>query len=100
MGSKVIRQVNYAIRKSGKILPENSFTGLTNIDDECRLYLSLGPGGAGGEASHAFGHYWFHIRGVSFIQGLGFNIEVWKVFNDSQKSLNLIQVGVIRPYVT
>ena len=41
-----------------------------------RLYLSLGPGGAGGEASHAFGHYWFHIRGVSFIQGLGFNIEV------------------------
>ena len=50
-----------------------------------RLYLSLGPGGAGGEASHAFGHYWFHIRGVSFIQGLGFNIEVCKVFNASQK---------------
>ena len=49
-----------------------------------RLFLSLGPGGAGGEASHAFGHYWFHIRGVSFIQGLGFNVEV----------------GVVRPYVT
>ena len=46
--------------------------------------MSLGPGGAGGEASHAFGHYWFHIRGVSFIQGLGFNVEV----------------GVVRPYVT
>ena len=45
-----------------------------------RLFLSLGPGGAGGEASHAFGHYWFHIRGVSFIQGLGFNIEVWITF--------------------
>jgi len=82
--SKVIRQVNYAIRKSGKILPENSFIGLSNVDDECRLFLSLGPGGAGGEASHAFGHYWFHIRGVSFIQGLGFNVEV----------------GVVRPYVT
>ena len=62
--SKVIRQVNYAIRwdlcflylswreneqyfissfihkhrrKSGKILPENSFIGLSNVDDECRL---------------------------------------------------------------
>ena len=64
-----------------------------------RLFLSLGPGGAGGEASHAFGHYWFHIRGVSFIQGLGFNIEVWITFW-GYPWLLFLQVGVIRPYVT
>lgn len=73
---KVIRQARYAIRKSGKILAENSFVGLTVEEGECRIYLSLGPGNSRGEANHAFGHYWFQIRGISFLQGLGFSIEV------------------------
>lgn len=81
--SKVIRQVKYALRKSGKILAENSFIGLSFQEDECRLYLNFGPGGTSGEASHAFGHYWFQIRGISFLQGFGFCLEV----------------AVIRPYV-
>ena len=67
-----------------------------------RLFLSLGPGGVGGEASHAFGHYWFHIRGVSFIQGLGFNIEVCITLRIYPQNFDstFLQVGVIRPYVT
>jgi len=74
--TKLVKQVRYAIRKAGRILPENSFLGLAYVEEECRLYLHLGPGGRAGEAGTAFGHYWFHVRAIDFIQGLGFCIEV------------------------
>jgi len=70
----IIKQVKYAIRKSGKILADNCFIGLTNVDDECKLFITLGAGGA--ETSHAFGHYWFQLRSISFIPNIGFNLEV------------------------
>jgi len=70
----IIKQVKYAIRKCGKILAENSFIGLTEVDDECKLFINLGAGGV--EASHAFGHYWFQIRSINFISNVGLALEV------------------------
>lgn len=70
----VIKQVKYAIRKCGKILAENSFIGLTDVDEECKLFINLGAGGV--EASHAFGHYWFQIRSINFIPNVGLALEV------------------------
>jgi len=70
----IIKQVKYAIRKCGKILAENSFIGLTDADDECKLFINLGAGGV--EASHAFGHYWFQLRSINFMPNLGFTLEV------------------------
>eukprot|EP00092_Neocalanus_flemingeri_P008964 GFUD01009645.1.p1 GENE.GFUD01009645.1~~GFUD01009645.1.p1 ORF type:complete len:484 (+),score=137.53 GFUD01009645.1:53-1504(+) len=70
----IIKQVKYAIRKCGKILAENSFIGLTDVDDESKLFINLGAGGA--EASHAFGHYWFQLRSINFMANVGFTLEV------------------------
>jgi len=70
----IIKQVKYAIRKCGKILSENSFIGLTDVENECKLFINLGAGGV--EASHAFGHYWFQLRSINFIPNLGLALEV------------------------
>jgi len=70
----IIKQVKYAIKKCGKILAENSFIGLTDVDNECRLFINFGAPGA--EASHAFGHYWFQLRSINFIPNVGFALEV------------------------
>jgi len=70
----IIKQVRYAIRKCGKILAENSFIGLTDVDNECKLFINLGASGA--EATHAFGHYWFQLRSINFLPNVGFTLEV------------------------
>jgi len=70
----IIKQVKYAIKKCGKILAENSYIGLTDVDDQCKLFINLGALGV--EASHAFGHYWFQLRSINFIPSVGFSLEV------------------------
>jgi len=70
----VIKQIRYAIRKSKKILAENCFVGFSVGDDECKVYVSLGTGVA--QLTHAFGHYWFHVRHLSFFPTSGFNLDV------------------------
>jgi len=70
----IIKQVKYALRKCRKILSENAFIGLTDENDESRLYINLGAGGL--EASHPFGHYWFQIRAINFIPNIGFAFEI------------------------
>ena len=72
--SVIIKQVKYAIRKCGKILEANSFIGLTHVDDECKIFVSLS--GAGAEVTHPFGHYWFQIRSINFISNLGLCFEI------------------------
>jgi len=72
--SMIIKQVKYAIRKCGKILAENCFIGLTDVDDECKLFINLATRGV--ETSHAFGHYWFQLRSINFIPNVGFSLEV------------------------
>lgn len=77
----IIKQVKYVTKKSLKILPENSFIGLTNTDDDCKLYIaSLGPTGGLGtsatQASHPFGRYWFQVCSINFIQNVGFCFDV------------------------
>jgi len=81
----VIKQIRYAIRKSKKILAENCFVGLSVGNDECKVYVSLGMGVS--QLTHAFGHYWFHIRHLSFFPGTGFNLDVAIVrqFSDSDR---------------
>lgn len=81
----VIKQIRYAIRKSKKILAENCFVGFSVGNDECKVYVSLGMGVT--QLTHAFGHYWFHIRHLSFFPGTGFNLDVAIVrqFSDSDR---------------
>ena len=90
-----IKQIKYAIRKSKKILADNCYIGLAlggqevlfvsilsssliptllKDDDECRVYVSLGMGVS--QLTHAFGHYWFHVRHVSFLPSSGFVIDL------------------------
>jgi len=69
-----IKQIKYAIRKSKKILADNCYIGLALDDDECRVYVSLGMGVS--QLTHAFGHYWFHVRHVSFLPSSGFVIDL------------------------
>jgi len=70
----IIKQVKYAIRKSRKVLGDNTYIGLVIADEECRLFVNLGASTS--VAQYPFGHFWFQVRNVSFLPNLGFNLEL------------------------
>lgn len=70
----VIKQVKYAIRKSSKVLGDNTYIGLAIADDECRLFVNLGASSS--VAQYPFGHFWFQVRNVSFLPNIGYNLEI------------------------
>lgn len=78
--AQIIKQVRYIIKKSIKIIGENSYVGVSFDEEECRMYLSnfksLTSPVLSHENSHPFGRYWFQISAVNFIQNQGFLFEI------------------------
>jgi len=76
--SLVLKQVKYAVRKCRKIFEQNSFIGLSYVEEECKMYVNLHsrPGGGGLEVTHPFGHYWLQVKSVNFLTNLGLIFEL------------------------
>jgi len=74
--SVIIKQIKYAIKKCAKILEKDSFIGLTQGDDEIKLFVNLGSTVPGIEVTHPFGHYWFQIKSINFLSNLGLYFEI------------------------
>jgi len=72
--AEVIKVIRSAVRRSIKILGENAFVGFAFAEDECRLYVNLGPPTS--VAQFPFGHFWFQVRQVTFIQNVGFCLDL------------------------
>ncbi|XP_023349638.1 uncharacterized protein LOC111718309 [Eurytemora carolleeae] len=73
----IVKQVRYAIRKSAKVLGENTFIGFSyqKDEDECKIFVNLGSSSS--VAQYPFGHFWFQIRQIIFLPNVGFCCDIY-----------------------